>query len=71
MGHRFAHNGVLETVILVLMAGDAGLAAYVIAIAGRRWRGFGLFLASPRIRSILRWRARVQAHSKAKRSQKQ
>jgi hypothetical protein len=34
MRHHFAHDGVLEAAILILVASYAGLAAYIIAIRG-------------------------------------
>jgi hypothetical protein len=32
MCHRFAHDGVLEAAILILVARDTGFAAYIVAI---------------------------------------
>src|SRR5690242_2993313 len=53
MGHRFTHDGVLEAVVLVLMAGNAGLAAHIVAVPGGSGCGFSLFLSSRRIRCVL------------------
>src|SRR6266404_1897482 len=44
--HYFAHYGVLEAAVLIVMAGDAGVAADVVAVRRLRQRCFGLFLGS-------------------------
>src|SRR5215471_14370880 len=50
IGHSPSHRGVLETSILILMAGNADVASY-IAIAGRR--GLGLLLRTVVFRGFL------------------
>jgi hypothetical protein len=70
MGHGLAHGCVLEALVLVLMAGNASFAAYVVAIASRRVGGFSLFLGSRRRPCVLRRRLGVQANRQAQRNKK-
>jgi len=44
--HYFAHHRVLEAPVLIVMTGDAGFAADVVAVRRLRQRRFGLFLGS-------------------------
>src|SRR5215831_762962 len=69
MGEGLAHGRILEAVILVLMAGNAGLAAHVVAVSGCTGGSFGFLLFCRRFRRVLALRPRVQANSQAKRSQ--
>jgi hypothetical protein len=71
MGHDPAHGSVLEAVILVLVAGDASLASYIIS-ASRVWRrSFRLFLSRGRRAGILGWQLCSQADRHPKREQKE
>src|SRR5258708_35204256 len=44
--HYFAHHRVLEAPVLIVMTGDAGFAADVVAVRRLRQRRFVLFLGS-------------------------
>src|SRR5919108_5795974 len=70
MGHGLAHGGILEAVVLVLMTGNAGFATHIVAIAGCRRGGFGLFLSRWRICGVLGRRLGVQANGQAQRDKK-
>src|SRR5690349_6751745 len=71
MGHDPAHGSVLEAVILVLVAGDAGLASYIISSGWSRGGSFCLFLSRRRRAGILGSRLCAQADRHAKGEQKE
>lgn len=70
MGHDFPHRRVFEAVILILMAGDAGLATHIVAIRAYRCRSFSLFLNLGRF-GVLSLGPRIRGSRQAKQNQEE
>src|SRR6516225_6062520 len=65
--HDFAHDGVLEPVVLILMAANTCVAADVVAICSGRRRRLGFFLRRQLLEFVFPRRARNDDGYQAKR----